>query len=314
MSVQAGRVGTRPAVGARRGGGLAAGIATQALWSLAVAVPLLVPQASGLAQTTGRYLVLGAFSALLLAVRRPPRIGASGWGVAVALGLCGNVGQFFLFLIGMRLAGAATAVIVVGTLPVCVAVAANARRRETAWRGLALPVALTAGGVGVVNADRLGSLGGPGAAYWLGIVSLAGAVALWTAYALGNAEWLARRPDLSGADWSSYVGAATLPLALAALPFLAPEWNAPGFDRAGFVAGALALGLVVSWCATALWNRASVLLPTTLAGQVIALEPCFSLAVVHLLQRQAPPAWEVVGFLLALGGVWLTVRATAPRA
>ena len=87
---------------------------------------------------------------------------------------------------------------IIGTLPVVIAVSSNlrdhARDGRLAWRRLAPSLGLIAGGIALVNQveiDRLRS--DPRAdldAYALGALLAVGAVACWTWYPLRNADWL----------------------------------------------------------------------------------------------------------------------------
>ena len=73
----------------------------------------------------------------------------------------------------------------------------------------------------------------------------------------------------------------------------------------------LAIGLLASWLGTLCWNRASALLPTSLAGQLIVFETLAALAYgfMHRGVMPEPTAW--VGIALLLAGVLAGSRAFA---
>src|SRR5204863_1472883 len=85
-----------------------------------------------------------------------------------------------------------------------------------------------------------------------GLLAAAGAVVLWTWYALANARFLARRDTISPVGWSTAVGVATGAVALAGLPAasLAGQLAAPHGAHPGpvaLIAGVACLGVVGSW-------------------------------------------------------------------
>jgi drug/metabolite transporter (DMT)-like permease len=81
-----------------------------------------------------------------------------------------------------------------------------------------------------------------------------------------------------------------------------------------FVAIMLAIGLLASWVGSLCWNRASQLLPTSLAGQLIVFETLAALAMGFAWRGQWPTAGTVLGIALLVAGVVLGVRAFRPRA
>ena len=76
-----------------------------------------------------------------------------------------------------------------------------------------------------------------------------------------------------------------------------------------FIGLMLGIGLAASWLGTLLWNRASQLLPTTLAGQLIVFETLAALLYAFLLRGQWPGAATLIGVALLMAGVALGVRA-----
>ena len=81
-----------------------------------------------------------------------------------------------------------------------------------------------------------------------------------------------------------------------------------------FVSLMLAIGLLASWLGTLCWNRASQLLPTSLAGQLIVFETLSALAMGFAWRGQWPAPGTWAGVALLVTGVVLGVRAFRPRA
>jgi drug/metabolite transporter (DMT)-like permease len=96
-------------------------------------------------------------------------------------------------------------------------------------------------------------------------------------------------------------------------PLASPATGAPfamplGPQPATFVALMAAIGLAASWLGTSLWNQASRLLPTSLAGQLIVFETLAALAYGFLWRGEPPAASAAVGIGLLIAGVTLGVR------
>lgn len=288
--------------------GVISGIGANLCWTLAVTVPLLMPGVDVPTLTAGRYLLLGGISALLLLQGERPRLQARDWGVALSLALTGNVGYYLLFASAIRLADAPTTAIILSALPVSVAVAGNLHRAEYRWHALAVPLRVTASGIALTNIDAFHHIHTGGNTWWAGIACAFGAMGSWTLYAIWNADYVARRPRMSASSWSSVVGFATLPLAILTLPWTLRRAARPGFDWIGFLLGSILLGLIASWLATLLWNRASAKLPVSLAGQLIVIESGGDLVLAHLLTATTPRPLEIAGYILSMTGVLFTLR------
>ncbi|KAB2844991.1 MAG: EamA/RhaT family transporter, partial [Burkholderiales bacterium] len=157
-----------------------------------------------------------------------------------------------------------------------------------------------------------------GADYLLGGLMAIGALVAWTWYPVRNARWLRRRPQLASSTWATAQGMATLPLAALGMAGMM-VWNAAAGAAAPllgprpvvFVAWMLMIGLTASWLGTLLWNRASQLLPTALAGQLIVFETLAALAYAFIWQGAWPAATVAAGIALLVAGVVLGVRAFA---
>ncbi|MGC1302471.1 MAG: DMT family transporter, partial [Caulobacteraceae bacterium] len=146
----------------------------------------------------------------------------------------------------------------------------------------------------------------------LGLLCAVGALASWTAYAVGNSRWLSRLDHVSAHDWSLLTGVATgaeaLLLAVPAflLPHAAPHAAGAWLRFSGVAAGVAVSASIVG---NALWNRMSRLLPLTLAGQMILFETLFALLYGFLWEHRWPSPLEAAAIVLVVGSVAWCVSA-----
>ncbi|WP_433392187.1 DMT family transporter [Micromonospora sp. KLBMP9576] len=299
-------------------GGYGAGTAAGLIWGLAFLIPVLLHGWGAVTVTAGRYLAYGALSLVLFALGGAAlrRIARVHWRPAVLFAVTGNVGYYLLLVLGIELAGAPVTNIVIGCIPVSMAVVGNLLRPSYPWRRLALPIVLVTVGMLVVNVLELtgsapthtGSL----TTKALGLLAALAAVVLWTWYGLANATFLAEHPELPLAGWSTVVGLATGAVTLAALPLAAATHQLDGPAGSGslpaLVVASLVLGILVSWGATALWNVASARLTPTAAGMLINFETLAGFAYIYAALADWPPVGQLLGFALILAGVVLIVR------
>ena len=323
------RTAVGPSRSGRRPSGLAAGISGALIWGSAFAVPVMLGGWNPVIVTLGRYLAYGLLSAILLALGGPDlrRVLREHWRAALVFAVSGNVGYYLLLVIAIKAAGAPLADMVIGAIPVVVAVSGNMLApagARTSWRRLALPLVLITAGLALVSLLEIGGvhayLAASPAEKAAGLIAAAAAVVLWTWYALANARFLGRHDTVSPAGWSTAVGVATGAVALAGLPAAAlagqltvPSGAHPG--PAALVTGVIFLGVVVSWVGTLQWNLASSRLSPALAGLLVNLETVSGFGYVYAVRQQWPPPGQLTGLILVLAGVTLTIltgRADQP--
>ncbi len=305
---------------------LAAGL----LWGLVFVVPMLLPDYPAVLLSCARYLAFGLI-ALPLAWFDRARIAELtrvDWREAFKLSAVGNLLYYLCLAAAIQRAGGPLPTMIIGTLPVVIAVASNLRRSPQVrkrdgrlpWLRLLPSLLLIAAGIGCVNQVEIAALRvGPQAdvaRYAIGALLAIAAVVCWTWYPIRNADWLRAHPDRSPRAWATAQGLATLPLA--ALGFvLFWAWSAAsgaafamplGPTPALFVGLMLAVGLLASWLGTLCWNEASQRLPTSIAGQLIVFETLAALAYVFMLRGQAPGPVTLAGIALLVAGVMWALR------
>ena len=297
------------------------------MWGLVFVSPLLLPEYPPFLQSVGRYLAFGLIALPLgwLDRRRLSLLTGADWAEALKLAAIGNLLYYLFLSSAIQRAGGPLPTMIVGTLPVVIALVANRRnaRRDgvLAWRRMVPSLLLIFAGIACVNwveIRRLASGSGdnPSLRYLVGIACAVGAVACWTWYPLRNADWLRNHPERNPRTWATAQGIATLPLA--AIGYLA-FWgfaaaNAPSFAvpfgprPVAFVGLMLAIGLFASWLGTLCWNEASQRLPTSVAGQLIVFETLSALLYAYSLRGRLPEPVALLGIALLFLGVLLAVR------
>jgi drug/metabolite transporter (DMT)-like permease len=307
-------------------GGILFALAAGLMWGLVFIGPILLPDYPAALQSFGRYVAFGLIALpLAWADRRTLRtLARSDWIEAAKLGLVGNILYYLFLASAIGRAGGPLPTMVIGTLPVVIAVASNLRdaRRDgrLPWARLLPSLGLIAAGIGCVNQAELALLRADPQAdlgrYALGGLLAVGAVVCWTWYPLRNADWMRAHPDRSARAWATAQGLATLPLALAGYAGWC-LWSAAsgsGFPMPlgprplVFVALMAAIGLFASWLGTLCWNAASQRLPTTLVGQLIVFETLSALAYALLLRGRWPSPLTALGIGLLVAGVWWALR------
>jgi drug/metabolite transporter (DMT)-like permease len=332
--------------GPQLAGGIASAMGAGLLWGLVFVTPAILPDYPPAVLSVGRYL---AFGLIALALAWPQRralahLAGADWLEAARLALVGNLAYYTFLAAAIQLSGVPLPTMIIGTLPVVIAVAANAADRSLPWRRLAAPLAAIALGIVLVNQAELAREGAIAAAevatataaiataaadaesmrHALGALLALAALACWTWYPIRNARWLRAHTGSSPGTWATAQGLMTLPLATAGtlllLAWYGVRADAHGSGTAGFawplgseparfIGMMLVLGLTASWLGTLLWNRASRMLPTSLAGQLIVFETLSALAYAYSWRGELPSATALAGIAILVAGVVLGVRA-----
>ena len=317
-----------PARPVELGLGLACALGAGLTWGLVFVAPVMLPAYPAAVLSVGRYL---AFGLIAVALAWPDRAALSqlsraDWVEAAWLSLVGNLLYYGFLAASIQTAGVPLPTMLIGTLPVVIAVVSNLSDRRMPWRRLAPSLGVILAGIALVNhAELARSAGGadtPTALVRaLGIALALAAVACWTWYPIRNARWMQANPRFGAATWATAQGLTTLPLAVAGWGLIA-AWHALrplggadtpfdfplGPEPLKFVLLMATMGLAASWLGTLLWNKASRLLPTSLAGQLIVFETLAALAYGFAWRGEWPAHEAIAGIALLVAGVVLGVR------
>ena len=301
---------------------LAAGLT----WGLVFVAPLLLPQYPAALLSFGRYVAFGVVALPLAWIGRArlAQLSRADWIEAAKLGLVGNIVYYTFLAAAIQRAGGPLPTMIIGTLPVVIAVTSNLRnaRRDgqLPWLRLLPSLLLIVAGIALVNHDEIRHLREDSAidagAYALGALLAVGALACWTWYPIRNADWLRAHPDRSPTAWATAQGLATLPLAAVGFAALWVFWAATGEPFTmplgptpwRFLGLMFAIGLLASWLGTLCWNEASQRLPTALAGPLIVFETLFALAYAFALRGAWPEPATAIGIGLLIAGVISALR------
>ena len=299
---------------------LAAGL----MWGLVFVAPLLLPSYPAVLLSCARYLAFGLI-ALPLGCLDRARIGEltrADWREAFKLSAIGNLLYYLCLAAAIQRAGGPLPTMIIGTLPVVIAVSSNLRDAKRdgrlPWLRLLPSLLLIAAGIGCVNQGEIAALRADTdlVRYASGGLLAIGAVACWTWYPIRNADWLRAHAERSPRAWATAQGLATLPLAAVGFA-LFWAWSAVGGNEfamplgptpALFVGLMFAIGLLASWLGTLCWNEASQRLPTSLVGQLIVFETLAALAYAFVLRGAMPGMVTLAGVALLVAGVLWALR------
>lgn len=290
--------------------GILAGLAAGALWGLVFVAPRMVDGYSSVDLAAGRFVAYGLVAAAVCAWTRRPlptvrqALGAAG------LSLLGFTGYYLLLVLAIRDAGTEVPSLIIGTIPIWVMLLGKPGHLR--WAALVPGVLLTAAGLALMTFSPHGADGaGQGAHYWRGVLFACASLVSWTAFALLNAAWLKRHPEVSATDWANWLGLAT---GLGALLL----WAAAGSDVATlrsqsdaglFLLLAIATGFGSAWLATILWNMASQRLSASLCGQLIVSETLFALAYSFAWDGRWPTPAQATAVVLFTLGILASIKA-----
>ena len=306
--------------------GTAFALAAGLMWGLVFIAPLLLSQYPAALLSFGRYLAFGLIALPLawLDRQRLAQLTRADWLEAAKLAAVGNIVYYLFLASAIQRAGGPLPTMIIGTLPVVIAISSNLRdhRRDgkLPWLRLLPSLALIGAGIALVNQVEIAHLRADAQAdvgrYALGALLAVGAVACWTWYPLRNADWLRAHSDRPPSTWATAQGIATLPLALlgyagwwAGSALAGDAFPMPFGPRpAAFVGLMFAVGLLASWLGTLCWNEASQRLPTTLVGQLIVFETLSALAYAFMLRGRWPEPATLAGIALLVAGVLWALR------
>lgn len=289
-------------------------------WGLIFVVPQMMEGYSSLEVAVSRYLFYGLFSVGLIGFCRKQelkQLNSSIWLRAFWFGLLANVLYYPCLVCSIRYATPVIATLIFGLSPIAISIFGNWKRRECRYEHLILPALCILIGLVLVNWRELHNsmIEGSLQDYLLGITSGVIAVGLWTYYAVANADFLKRHPQISSLTWSTVVGIATLGwIAI----ILAYSIGKQGLDHTlrqyiisnshSFVIGGLILGILSTWVGIYCWNKGSSRLPVSFAGQLTVFETIFGLLFVFILEGRYPSATEFSGAALMLSGVIMSIH------
>jgi len=292
--------------------GILAGLAAGALWGLVFVAPRMVQGFSSVDLTAGRFAAYGLVAAAVMVAGLRTRRLPTGPQAVAALGmsLLGFTGYYLLLVLAIRDAGTEVPSLIIGTIPIWVMLLGKPTGLR--WAALVPGLLLTAAGLALMmGSPHADVAAGAQPHYWRGIALAAASLVCWTAFALLNAAWLKRHPEVNATDWANWLGIAT---GLGALLLWAVA-GSPAADMARregaglFVLLCVATGFGSAWLATVLWNIASQRLSASLCGQLIVSETLFALAYSFAWDGRWPTWPQAAACVLFTLGILASIKA-----
>ncbi len=298
--------------------GIVSGLMAGALWGLTFVAPLAVMPFSAIDLAVARYLIFGLTSLLLMLhpAFRPRGITRAQFLTALMLGITGYVSYYICAAYAVQLAGSAIPPLIIGALPVLLAIIGNWSDRDVPWGRLALPVSLIALGIGIVNGAALMEIQSLASLsrLLLGVGCALAALLIWIVYAVLNARTMRGKNAPGSLPWTGLqgIGAGLGVLPLIPLSWLTetsalPHYALHSTEAIRFWIWAAVLGIAGSWLATWFWIVASKRLPLALSAQLIVTETAFALIYGFTYAHRLPSAAEWIGIGVQLIGVTMAV-------
>jgi drug/metabolite transporter (DMT)-like permease len=293
--------------------GVMAGLGAGALWGLIFVMPRMIGDYSGVDMTAGRFVAYGVLAACVMALgwRRRPRPTLRQAGAALGLSILGFSAYFLLLVLAIQDAGTEVPTLIIGTIPLWVMLLGKPVALR--WRGLLPGLVLTLAGLLLMMSATQAGPAEQGGHFYRGVALACAAMASWTLFALLNAAWLKRNPQVNATDWANWLGIAAGLGALllwcfagSDLPKLAAQ---PDLGLFAFLC--LSTGFGSAWLATILWNMASQRLSASLCGQLIVSETVFALLYSFAWDGQWPSLVQAAACALFILGILASIKAHA---
>jgi drug/metabolite transporter (DMT)-like permease len=298
----------------RTGLGIAAGLGAGALWGMVFVAPRMTPGLSSVDLTAGRFVSFGLMAALVMLMGRRSHSWPSWSQAASALGmsLLGATAYYLLLAQAINFAGSEVPALIIGTIPIWVMLLGKPLGLK--WSALLPGQLLTLAGLLLMmqaSLSRVAEQPLAGQDFWWGLLLALGAMLSWTAFALLNAAWLKRHPQVSATEWTNWLGVATGvgALLLWLVAGSGPQELLAQEDHGLVLLVCVATGIGSGWAGSVLWNLASRLLSVSLAGQLIVSETLFGLFYSFVWDAGWPSGEQWLAALLFTLGIVASIRA-----
>lgn len=288
------------------------------IWGTIFVIPQFVTEFSSLEVALGRYFCYGLLSCCLFLSRKnfftsikkyPKEV----WKAAFLFAIFSNILYYPGLVLGLRLASPTATVMILGMCPILVAFYGNWKGKEVHPSNLVMPMVWIFIGILLVNIVGLWQTPTSFWKYSLGILGAMAALCSWSFYAIHNAQFLKRHPEIPKGEWATIIGVATFigtSVLLCILGFFPKSGidfhkflSLPLFDLLKFIISVAFLGIFCSWIGCYLWNEASAHLPLSLMGSLIIFETLFGLFFVFIFEWRLPTLLELSGIIAMLYGI-----------
>ena len=294
------------------------------IWGLIFVVPQFMSGFSSIEIALGRYFFYGMLSLLLFCKSKfrksyhPP---FSIWVKALYFSLISAIIYYTAVVLSVRYSTPAICAIVLGISPITIAFYGNWKQKETTFRSLIIPSLLILVGLVVINVPHLINNAAP-SSYFLGLTAGFVALLAWSWYVVANSRFLKHHPEVRSSEWATLMGVATLFWVVVFAAFSAlffkdqlhiEKYFTPSPELTNFLMGNAILGLLCAWVGGFLWNKASLHLPVSLAGQLTIFETIFAVIFFYAIAKHMPPLLESIGVGILLIAILYGIRQFARR-
>lgn len=263
-----------------------------------------------LAEMSSGHMVLyrflfGSLVLLPLLFTHPPRFNRREWVVLLLASVVGVPLQFLIQFYGLSLTTVSHASLMVGTMPVILAVGAAvfAHERMDGLGWLALAGSTIGAGMIALGGHHAGATGGPSVKGDLLVVFSLGIALFWI---LANKQLMERHSSVAVTAWGLVLGTGML------LVWVPIQYGWPPVEHVSLKAwlALAASGVLCTATTTLLWNWGLTQVPASQAGVLLNMEPLMGslLGVLVLREWLGPSAWAGGGLIL-LSAITLTTRS-----
>ena len=299
--------------------GIAYAIGACVVWGLIFIVPYFMPEYSPIEVVIGRYMFYGSLSTFLFFRSRWRGAGkypGSIWFKAFYFCLIATIGYYTFLVLAVRYSSPAICALILGISPIAIAFYGNWRQKETTFKSLIGPSFLILVGLIIINIPEFKETASQ-TSYALGLMFSFAALVAWSWYVVANSRFLNKHTHVRSSDWATLIGVSSFCWAFILIITLAPFFETPlemtKYFAPKFLIGSATLGLLCSWVGAYLWNKASLYLPVSLAGQLTIFETIFGVLYFYLFTWDLPSWIEVVGTFVLLGAIVYGIRKFAKR-
>lgn len=249
-----------------------------------------------------RFILATAFLWIVIAQKGAWfRIKKEDWKILIPLGLTGNLLYQWFFIVGIDLSLAANAAVMLGTIPIWVAVFSHIFSMEALNRMKVFGVILAFTGLFLIvffGKDPISF----GSQTFIGDIFLLAAAVVWGLFTIYSKQFLSRYTPLQFSAFMTTTGA--ISLLLIAIPFAGPtDWANVSFMAWGgvFYSGFLAIGL-----AYIIWNKGIMEVGAVRTATYQNLVPVLGLSFGVILLGESLEWLQYAGSAIVIGGILIT--------
>ncbi len=302
--------------------GIVSILAATLCWGFVFVIPIFLVGFDPIEVTLGRFFFFGLISLIILLLKKRRLFHHSyskHWVKAFWFGLMSTLVCYSGMVFCMRYASPAITALIYGISPITIALFGNWQKKEYRYRDFLFPGILTIFGISLTNLKAFEISTVSLFIYSLGFLCGLLGLSAWTWYAVRNVKFQAENPHLSTLDWVVMLGAATFSLCViiaVIIALLSPDlskYASISPELKTFLVGSLILGSVSSWLAFFLWNKGTLYVPISLAGQLTIFETIFGLLFIFLAETRLPSLFEFIGIIALLAGVLTAFKTLKKR-